>query len=1089
MRTRRITGVVAATALLAGSAAITAPAEARGGHAPGAPKALTVDDSARPLNVEGVPAFGWMPQDRDPGEVQSAYQLKVSDDDGRLVWDSRKVESDQQAYIEYDGPSLDRGAVYTWTVRTWDRTHRSSPWAKPATFETGISDADWDGAQWIQRAPGGTAPVAVVDGRARVTGGDVTLAKGSADWTDYTIEATVRPHTGGAGIAFRNADRRNGYMWQLSPANGFRAHVQRNGSHTVLATTPLAIVAGQDYRVRIEVDGATVTTFVDGVQVDQRTDTTHATGGVGFREASNEAAEFDDVRVTAPDGTVLLADDFSGDLSAWDVAPPGRQADEWTLARKDVPLEGRKVVRARAYVAASHTYELWIDGQRADRGQSFSYPGEGYYQASDVTHLVKGERAIGLGLIAHWYGSGQGRPAGVPGVLARVVVEYADGSTQTVVTDGSWKVTEGPYVQAGRRNGEGEQIEHLDGVRAAALDGWDEEGFDDSAWGDAVVLGTHPVAPFTQLQGQETRLDETTARPVRMLRAEDGTVVADFGKVIPARPAVQFDHGVQGRVLQMRAGYTLTEQGRVATSTLQTQGTNMAFPYTQVDGRQSFEAFTHLGFRYLEIPDAGEAIERRDVSAVVVHTDVPNGQGATFDSSDRTLDEVWDMMQRSALYSVQEAFVDTPTREKGQFLGDAVNISYATMQGFAERDATQQAIREFLASEMRFWSGNPNDLGRYNAVYPNGDGKRDIPDYTEMFVDWVWRYYQVTGDRALLEEAYPAIRRTAAYVQRHIPESGPTAGLVTDLSGGSGAYQYGIVDWPAPGRFGYDMDTTARTVINALGVGVLRRTADMAEALGRPETEASSYRAAESELVEAMNTKLRRSDGIYVDGLKADGAQSDHAGQHSTSFAVAFDVAPEADLPVLAEHLAGMGMKQGPMTVHRLLQALGKADRPDAVLRLLTNPDDLGFANILAQGGTFTWEAWTLDAGSNHSQSHGWSAQAAVDVTETLLGIRPDGVGGSSVRIVPPATGLAKASGSVPTQRGEVALSWERKRHGVRATLEVPVNVTARVELPKVAGASYRAVGTTGARLVGTVGDRVVFEVGSGKTQFVPVPR
>jgi alpha-L-rhamnosidase len=358
-----------------------------------------------------------------------------------------------------------------------------------------------------------------------------------------------------------------------------------------------------------------------------------------------------------------------------------------------------------------------------------------------------------------------------------------------------------------------------------------------------------------------------------------------------------------------------------------------------------------------------------------------------------------------------------------------------------------------------------------------------------MFVDWVWRYYQVTGDRALLEEAYPAIRRTAAYVQRHIPESGPTAGLVTDLSGGSGAYQYGIVDWPAPGRFGYDMDTTARTVINALGVGVLRRTADMAEALGRPETEASSYRAAESELVEAMNTKLRRSDGIYVDGLKADGAQSDHAGQHSTSFAVAFDVAPEADLPVLAEHLAGMGMKQGPMTVHRLLQALGKADRPDAVLRLLTNPDDLGFANILAQGGTFTWEAWTLDAGSNHSQSHGWSAQAAVDVTETLLGIRPDGVGGSSVRIVPPATGLAKASGSVPTQRGEVALSWERKRHGVRATLEVPVNVTARVELPKVAGASYRAVGTTGARLVGTVGDRVVFEVGSGKTQFVPVPR
>ncbi|KAA1425468.1 Bacterial alpha-L-rhamnosidase [Mumia zhuanghuii] len=810
---------------------------------------------------------------------------------------------------------------------------------------------------------------------------------------------------------------------------------------------------------------------------------------MGFREASNESADFDDVRVTAADGTVLLADDFSGGLGAWEVAAPGRQADEWTLARKDVALQGRKVVRARAYVAASHTYELWIDGKRADRGQSFSYPGEGYYQASDVTDLVKGEREVGLGLVAHWYGSGQGRPAGVPGVLARVVIEYADGSTQTVVTDGTWKVTEGPYVQAGRRNGEGEQIEHLDGVRKAALEGWDEDGFDDTGWADAVVLGTHPAAPFTHLQGQETRIDESTARPVRMLTADDGTVVADFGKVIPARPVVRFDDGVAGRVVQMRAGYTLNEDGRVGTSTLQTQGTNMVYPYTQVDGEQSFEAFTHLGFRYLEIPAAGEEIDRRDVSAVVVHTTVPEGQEATFDSDDETLDAVWDMMQRSALYSVQEAFVDTPTREKGQFLGDAANISYATMQGFAERDATQQAIREFLASEKRHWSSNPNDAGRYNAVYPNGDGKRDIPDYTEMFVDWVWRYYQVTGDRALLEEAYPSIQRTAEYVRRHIPTSGPTAGLVTNLTGGSGAYQYGIVDWPEPGRFGYDMGTAARTVINALGVEVLRRTADMAEALDRPAAEAAAYRSAEDGLVEAMNGKLRRTDGVYVDGLRADGTQSDHAGQHSTSFAVAFDVAPASDLPALAEHLAGMGMKQGPMTVHRLLQALGKADRPDAVLRLLTNPDDLGFANILAQDGTFTWEAWTLDAGSNHSQSHGWGAQAAVDVTETLLGIRPDGAGGSTVRIVPPASGLDRASGSVPTQRGEVALSWERKRHGVRASLEVPVNVTARVELPKIDGASYKAVGNTDARLVGTVGDRVVFEVGAGKTQFVPLPR
>ena len=49
-------------------------------------------------------------------------------------------------------------------------------------------------------------------------------------------------------------------------------------------------------------------------------------------------------------------------------------------------------------------------------------------------------------------------------------------------------------------------------------------------------------------------------------------------------------------------------------------------------------------------------------------------------------------------------------------------------------------------------------------------------------------------------------------------DSGETVGRaqnhVTDLAGGSGAYRFGIVDWPASMRHGYDMDTAARTVIN-----------------------------------------------------------------------------------------------------------------------------------------------------------------------------------------------------------------------------------------------------------------------------------
>ena len=54
------------------------------------------------------------------------------------------------------------------------------------------------------------------------------------------------------------------------------------------------------------------------------------------------------------------------------------------------------------------------------------------------------------------------------------------------------------------------------------------------------------------------------------------------------------------------------------------------------------------------------------------------------------------------------------------------------MAAFGERALTAQALRDFARSQARFWPD-----GRVNAVYPNGDDKRDIPDSTEDYVEWV----------------------------------------------------------------------------------------------------------------------------------------------------------------------------------------------------------------------------------------------------------------------------------------------------------------------------------------------------------------
>ncbi|MES9539863.1 family 78 glycoside hydrolase catalytic domain [Actinomadura sp. NPDC000600] len=891
--------VAAAAGLSAAVVALpgTAQAALRAGHAPQAPAGLTVGDQPRPLSVEGAPLFGWTPRDRDPGEVQSAYEIVVRDASGKAVWDSGRVRSGSQEYVKYAGPALAPETSYTWTVRTWDISGKRSPWARPAAFDTGLSDPDWQAA-WIRRT-------------------------------------------------------------------------------------------------------------------------------------------------TA-------------------------EADDYTLARKDFTVGASKVVRARVHIAAGQQYALHLNGETVDHGPAFEYADDGFYKTVDVTSKVKAGQPATIGALYHWYGSGQGRPKGEPGLLVRLVIDHADGTRQVVVTDGTWKVARAPWKKAPKRNGDGgDYVEDIDGTAVQA--GWDEPGFDASSWQDPVVVGVHPASGFKHLHGQETALAYQAVRPVKVTRLDSGALVADFGKVIPAVPVVRFRDGVAGRHVDMHASYVLNADGTVSRSKDDNQDTDLSYGYTQRDGDQTFRPLTYIGFRYLEIAP-GSGAEADDISAVVQHNEVT--RKGDLRTSDAGVNAAYDLMARSALYGSQSQFLDTPTREKGQFLGDSVDTSIAMMGAYGERRLTRQAIREFMASQARYWPD-----GRLNAVYPNGDGKRDIPDYTEMFPGWVWDYYQQSGDASTLAEAYPVMSAVAGYVRRYIADG---TGLVTNLEGGSGAYKYGIIDWPATMRYGHDMDTAARTVVNVLGVDVLNATARAAEVLGRTG-DAEALRKDAGTLTGNINARLRRPDGVYIDGLKSDGVQSTHASQIANAYALAYGVAPAADRAEVESHIAGLGMQMGPMTAHRLLEAL--AGRPADVVARLTDKDGPGWGNILARGGTFTWESWDApETGQSHS--HPWGATSLVEVQRTLLGVTATAPASAAVRIRPPLTGLDRAAGTVPLQRGDVGVAWKRAGDGFSLDADIPVNVRAEIHVPARSAGDVHVSGPGGARFVGMKDGYAVFEAGSGHLTF-----
>ena len=113
------------------------------------------------------------------------------------------------------------------------------------------------------------------------------------------------------------------------------------------------------------------------------------------------------------------------------------QPNQVTYLRTSCDPPSGHLVRATAHVAAGHTFQLWINGQRADFGPSFCFPDEQYCQSTDVTRFIRAGKSNAIGVLHHWYGAGKGRPASAPGLLAQLTLVYADGRTVTHGTDGA----------------------------------------------------------------------------------------------------------------------------------------------------------------------------------------------------------------------------------------------------------------------------------------------------------------------------------------------------------------------------------------------------------------------------------------------------------------------------------------------------------------------------------------------------------------------------------------------------------------------------------------------------------------------------
>jgi alpha-L-rhamnosidase len=388
------------------------------------------------------------------------------------------------------------------------------------------------------------------------------------------------------------------------------------------------------------------------------------------------------------------------------------------------------------------------------------------------------------------------------------------------------------------------------------------------------------------------------------------------------------------------------------------------------------------------------------------------------------------------------------------------------MSALADQNLSRKSLQEFAASQARYWPS-----GAINKIYPTGLGAEDIDESCEIYAEWVWQYWLHTGDRPLLQEVYPVLAKLSGYVHSAVDRS---TGLVTGLQTSEDSYPYRVA-----------------TRLNILGANVFRRTADVAEVLGRPRSEITRQRGRQAALTAALNQHLTRSDGIYVDGLVGRELAS-RASQEVNACAVVYGVVPTPHLNAVGSHVAGLDMHAEPQYAAEVIRALAIVGDYDQLLVRLTDSSTNGWANILARGATFCWEVWQPSDANGDSMSHGWGSNVLVEIQRWLLGVRPSGAGFESFDISPPGSGPLSALGTVPTPRGTVVVGWRRTAKDQPATsvdLVLPPNATATLSLAGLHPDTVTESGTpvkkvTGVRVAPSVAGAAVLLVGAGTYHF-----
>ena len=157
--------------------------------------------------------------------------------------------------------------------------------------------------------------------------------------------------------------------------------------------------------------------------------------------------------------------------------------------------------------------------------------------------------------------------------------------------------------------------------------------------------------------------------------------------------------------------------------------------------------------------------------------------------------------------------------------------------------------------------------------------------------------------------------------------------------------------------------------------------------------------------------------------LYVDGEGSSHSSLHANAAALAVGLVPKELIGRIADFLERKGMACSVYFAQYLLEALFKADRADAAIRLMASEGERSWIGMMKQGSTITMEAWNSTVKPNQDWNHAWGTAPLNIIARYVLGVTPATPGFGKVRVRPQPGRVANVSGVMPIPGGQVKVS------------------------------------------------------------------